>query len=167
MALVVETGAIVAGANSFNDLTALRAYATARGVTLSATDSVVEGFALDAMDYIMSREDEMAGNRVSIDQTLCYPRKCVKLFGFAVPSDSIPTNLKSAQCQLVIDRHNGVDLMPTGSGPAVKREKVGPLETEYAVGGADGTGLTPDLTAADALLDPLMDSGGGFRTVRA
>lgn len=167
MALIVETGAIVANANSFNDLAALRAYALARGVALSATDSVVEALSFKAMDYIAAQEPRMEGSRVSADQELCYPRECVTINGFDVAIDAIPKALKSAQCQLVIDAHNGIDLMPSAQGAAVKREKVGPLETEYAVGGADGTGRVPDLAAAEALLAPLYGSGGFLITERA
>lgn len=166
MALIVETGAIVADANSFNTLVELRAYALARGVTLSATDSEVEADSFKAMDYIAAQEGRMAGDRVSIDQELCYPREGVTINGFCVPSDAIPKTLKSAHAQLVIDAHNGVDLLPTGSGAVVKREKVGPLETEYAVSGSM-TGRSPELTAADALLAPLYGSGGFLITERA
>lgn len=166
MALIVETGAIVANANSFNTLSELRAYALARGVTLSADDATVEAQSFKAMDYIAAQESRMNGNRVSIDQELCYPRECVTINGFEVASDAVPKTLKSAQCQLVIDVHNGIDLMPSAQGAVVKREKVGPLETEYAVSGGM-TGRAPELTAADNLLAPLYGAGGFLITERA
>ena len=50
MALVIEDGSRVAGANSYVTLAEARAFASARGVTLSAVDATLEPFVIKAFD---------------------------------------------------------------------------------------------------------------------
>ena len=167
MALVIEDGSIVANANSFVTVAEIRAYALARGITVSATDSEVEPFAIKAMDFIESKEGQFQGSRVSAAQTLPFPRTGVYIYGNLVPDTVIPNAAKRAQLQLALDSSQGVDLMPTVSGAAVKREKVGPLETEYEVSATSGYNGQPDLQAANSWLDLLYGTGGfTLRTVR-
>jgi hypothetical protein len=61
--------------------------------------------------------------------------------------------LKDAQCQLAVDA-NLTDLMPNGIGREVVREKVDVIEVQYAEMGV--TNLQPELTRAQALLEPLL-----------
>jgi hypothetical protein len=166
MALTIETGANIAGANSFATVTEARAWATARGVTLSATDSVVESLLIRAMDYIEAQRDRYQGAKTYSDQTLQFPRTDITVDGIDVPSNTIPKEAKNAQMQLALDVHRGVDLMPTRSGQFVIRDKVGPIETEYSA--TIGATLQPSLAAADAILNPLLkDTFTGVRVIRA
>lgn len=169
MALVIEDGSIVANANSFVTVAEIRAYALARGITVSATDSEVEPHAIKAMDYIEVKEAEgrLAGSRVSAEQTLPYPRTGVYIYGVLVPDTVIPNAAKRAQLQLSLDSSQGVNLMPTITSAAVKREKVGPLETEYEVSATSGYNGQPDLQAANSWLDLLYGAASfTLRTVR-
>jgi hypothetical protein len=101
---------------------------------------------------------------------LQWPRIDVYLYGSetAFPSNSIPKELKAAQNATVVALAQGVDIMPNYSASDfVTREKVGPIETEYA----DPTkvGIVPTLTAVDSLLAPLFGStatGFALRTMR-
>lgn len=160
MALIVETGQIVEGANTYVDLTEVRAYAGARGVTVSDDDAVLSGQIINAMDYLEGFEPRFRGNRVSAAQSLSWPRKNVVVHGFDFPDDEIPNELKSAECQLVLAIANGVDLAPIAQGPAIKREKLGPLETEYDT--ASGAAPAPILRTFLLVLAPLLSGGGGF-----
>ena len=54
MSLVIEDGTGISNATSYVTAAEARTYALARGVTLSATDSVVEIQLLKAMDYLQS-----------------------------------------------------------------------------------------------------------------
>ena len=166
MALVIEDGTVVANANSFVTAAEIRSYAAARGITLSAVDAEIDPLAIKAMDYIESVEVQMQGSRTSALQYLPLPRTGMTIYGEDVGANVIPVAAKRAQMQLALDAHSGVDLMPTMSGAVVKREKVGPLETEYA-SGVDFDGQ-PTLTAANSWLDLLFGSNGAFvmRTVR-
>lgn len=164
MALVVETGTGAnPSANSFADLATLKAYLTARGIALPA-DATIEVAALEAMDYITAKEGRLQGSRVSADQPLCYPRTGVVVFGFDVAADAIPKQLVSAQCRLTADSLSGVDLMPNVTGPQMIREKIGPLDTEWAESDTSG----PTLAKAEAFLEPLYQVGGfRLKTYRA
>lgn len=167
MALVIEDGSIVANANSFVTVEEIRVYALQRGFELPAEDSKVEVFAINAMDYIFSKEEQFQGVRTSEVQELPEPRTGAYVYGKLVGSNVIPPAAKRAQLQLALDNSQGVDLMPTVTGAAVKREKVGPLETEYEVSATSGYSGQPDLQAANSWLDLLYGTSGfTLRTVR-
>jgi hypothetical protein len=169
--IVVEDGTGVANANSYQTVANARAYALQRGISLSANDDVVGAQLVNATDYLESLECEYQGKRTDCEtpQALAWPRKCVVLCCEDFPDNQIPKNLTAAQNTLVIAQHSGVNLFPNvGPSDYVIREKVGPIETEYA----DPTkaGITTRITGVDALLGPLFGSCGEvgvtLRTVR-
>lgn len=165
MAIIVEDGSIVANANSYVDLTTVRDYATLRGVTLDADDAIVEAQIVTATDYLETKE--YAGDQVDPGvQVLKWPRKNVTCDGYAIPSDSIPQQLKDAQCDLVIQQHNGVDLLPTLTDQAVKRERVDVIEVEYQDNSSSLQ--TPRIPVVDNKLKCLLKYGGVgiIRTLR-
>lgn len=162
MALTIETGAGVANADSYASVAEARAYASARGVTLSAVDGDVEILLRKACDYLDSLETEYKGSRVESDQALAWPREDVFLFDSeeAFPSTDIPDQLLRAQCQLAVDAV-ATDLQPTGTGRETLMERVeGAVEVQYAERGSGS--VTPELNKANAILGPLLKSGGGF-----
>lgn len=163
--LVVETGAIVANATSYVTLTEARSYASARGVTLSATDATLDIIAIKAMDFLESLRDSYQGEKVDASQELQFPREDVYIDGILQDSASIPSLLKKAQCQLMIEIHNGINLMPTRTTAAKKKSKVGPIETEYFA----ETPSTPNMPAVEALIEPLFktSSVGMISVIRA
>ena len=165
MALTVEDGSGVVGANSYIDVAAARAYATARGVTLPAADADVEVLLVKAMDYIESLRNRYQGERTytSVTNNLAWPRQGVYVDDEIVAHDAIPQLLKYAQAQLAMDAQTA-DLMPTGAGREVIRERVeGAVEVEYNPLGI--TNIQPVLQKAKALLAPLMMTSY-LRTVR-
>lgn len=165
MVLIVEDGSIVAGANSYVDATFIRAYADARGFDISAVSDIdLEAFAIMAMDHIEAKSYQ--GCRVQCDQPLSFPRTGVWVDNCELPSDSIPLNLKNAQCQLVVEIDGGLNLDATVTEPGVKRKKIDVLEKEY-FGNSTGAAATgPELTKVDNLLKPLLSAGSGIRTLR-
>jgi hypothetical protein len=168
MALVIENGSLVAGANSYVGVADARAFAEARASNLPVDDSEVEAALIVAMDYLESLRGEYQGKKVDpATQALQWPRTGVVLDGWQVPVDHIPQVLKFAQSQLAIEAAAGTDLMPTGDGREVIREKVDVLETEYAPGA--GGAPQPYLAKVRAFLEPLISSGGfgGIKVIRA
>lgn len=161
MALTIETGAGIAGANSYATVAQAQAYAAARALTLPAGTPAVEALLIKAADFLESLEDQFKGSRVESDQALAWPRTDVYLFDSTdmFGEDEIPVQLINAQCQLAFD---GVanTLQPTGSGREVIRTKVDVIETEYAKRGS-GT-IQPDFNKAMAILAPLLDNSSGF-----
>ncbi len=160
MALIIEDGSIVAGANSYVTLDEVKAFATARGVTLPTVDAEIEPFAVLAFDYIESFRVKYQGQKTEPSQRTEFPRSGVVVDGYYAPSTEIPWQLKSAQCQAVIEAHE-TDLMPNSS-PGVKREKVSVLEVEYQL---SSNSLTepPSFPKVDAFLAPPFRAGVGWR----
>lgn len=165
MALVIEDGSGVAGANSYIGVTAARAYASARGLSLPAADADVEVLLVKAMDYIEAFRTEFQGLKTDATQALQWPRTGATLDGYEVASDTIPTVLASAQAQLAADA-NLQELMPTGTGREVVMEKVDVISVQYAESG--DTNPQPIFTKAEALLKPLLKRGlfGPLRSLR-
>lgn len=158
MALVIEDGSgLEASANSFADLDRIKAYLSARGIAAPA-DNVIEIAAIQAMDWIKANEERLQGSRVSGSQPLPFPRTGVMLFGFEVSEFEVPYQIVEVQCQLAADSLSGVELMPNTTSAPIKREKTGPVETEFAVGAGDLN--SPHLAKAQAMLKPLCRVGG-------
>ncbi len=152
MAIVVEDGTVVTGANSYVTAAELSAYAAARSVTLV---SGAETLLIQAMDYIESLS--FIGIKWTKDQPLSWPRVDVWIDGYYQDVEDIPVQLKNGQMAvaLAIDAGNGplIDL-PRG----VKRERVGELEVEYMDG-------APSVTIArtiNANLQKLLAGGSAY-----
>jgi hypothetical protein len=163
VAIVVEDGTVVAGANSYLSLAAVRAFALARGVTLSATDATVEVQLIKAKDYIEARDAYFVGRRVSEDQVLCWPR-----YAPSVRSDQVPAKIKDAQGFLVMADFAGVVVLPTGASLEpfpVTKKKVGPLEKSYAVPDGAQVQTWPVVPAAEACLAYYYKSSGAVLSV--
>lgn len=159
MALTVEDGTGVAGANSYASLATLRAYASARGVTLPADDAALEAFALLGMDYLEGLRGRYQGAKTDPTQPLQWPRYPVVIDGADFPSDAIPVELVNALCRLCIEQHAGVDLSPTRTGAFIIEDTTGPITTKYSEKLGGGAGSPPDMPAVDALLSPLLTVG--------
>lgn len=160
MALIVEDGTGVANANSYADLTTLRAYALARGVTLSADDAVLEAQATNAMDYL----DTKGLGLLSLSFPLDNDKLCNR-----VPLAETLARLSQAQGQLCMEQHVGVDLSPTRTDAFVTEETVGPITTKYSDRIGGGAGTDPMMLTVDSLLKPLLRACGQpglFQTVR-
>ena len=133
MTITVETGAIVAGANSYVTELELTSYATDRSVTLSGG---AESLLIKANDYLETLN--FKGNRYTKEQSLSWPRSNVYIDGFSVDVDEIPSDLKTAQLALALEIDAGNDpLAPVER--ATKKEKVDVIEVEYMDGTRDST----------------------------
>ena len=150
MAIIVENGSIVANANSYVSAADLTAYATARGITLTADEDIL---LIKAMDYIESLNYQ--GIKKTIDQPLQWPRAYVWLDSYYFPTDQIPSQLKNGQMQTAIAIDQGNDPLDVVA-PQVKREKVDVIEIEYM----DGTNAVNIVKAINAMLYKLLVGGG-------
>lgn len=163
MALVIEDGSQVSGANSYVTVAEARTFATARGVTLSAVDADVEVLAFQAMDYLEALRSSFKGYKVSDIQALQWPREDVYIDDYYFDSDDIPQELKNAQCQLMMDAVD-TTLQGNSGGRTVTKEKVDVIEVEYSAMGA--TTDQPIFSKANAFLAPLLIRSGNLGTVR-
>lgn len=166
MTLIIEDGSGVANANSYVTVAEYRAYATPRGVSLPVADAEVETQLILACDYLESLS--WLGMPTYDDQALAWPRDEIRIGCSLIADDVIPNKIKLAQMQLAIQVNAGIDLLPSiagGSSGAIIKEKVGPLETEYA---APFVGTQPYFRAVNVLLAAYVGSSGfgQFRTSR-
>lgn len=151
MAIIVEDGTVVTGANSYISEAELTAYATARGVTLSGD---TEQLLIKAMDYIESLD--FIGLKYVISQPLQWPRWGVVIDGYYEQVEDIPQLLKDGLAEVAIAIDNGED--PLADIARVKTKvKVGPISTEYAPG--QSTSIVRRID--NKLYKILKGSGGG------
>ena len=168
MALVVEDGSGVTGATSYISLVNARAFATARGKTLSSVDATAEAALIKAMDVIESYRARFQGFKVDKDQALQWPRSGVVVDGFPVDDDEIPACLPLAQAALAIEAQT-TELFSNSDGRQIVRERVeGAVEIQYSESGSSTP--QPSFGLAESLLAPLFGSTSEsslfLRTVR-
>jgi hypothetical protein len=159
MAIVVEDGTIVSGANSYASESELTTRASARGITLTAANGTPEQILLKSMDFIESQN--YAGSKLTKAQVLQWPRAGVYVDGFLVEDDEIPVELKIAQMETALSIDAGVNPLST-LGRETRREKVGDIEVEYVPGSKD----SPDIRAISAYLDKLLVNGANVGVVQ-
>lgn len=164
MALTVEDGSIVSGADTYVTLAEYQAYGAGIGWTLRDTDAEDEIDLRRAFQGI-NRNWEYAGEPVDLDtQVGAWPRYIVRnRWEYVVPSSTVPQKVKDAQCELAYLIKGGLDVFATITGTvSMERVKAGPVESEEEYLG----GLSrPRLVAVDALLRPYLLAGYGQRAV--
>ena len=160
MALIIEDGSVIAGAESFATVAELDTYATKRGVTNDGTETAKEQALRKASDYLFMLEEGLQGWRVDSTQELIYPRTDVVINGFSHDSGDIPNTLKNAQIEMALYELNTGSLQPDGAGKDAKVEEVGSLKVEYfeTAGGA----VIPLPTKALSYLRPLTNQTSGL-----
>lgn len=173
MTLIVEDGSIVPGAESLCSVSFADTHLGNFGFTLWATMSTNEKEqALRRANLYMQQVYRLrwAGFRTSILQTLDWPRSYVPRkdatsggvlgsygdYRLDYPSDEVPNEIQQACAKLAYKAASG-DLAPD-IGQAKTRVKVGPIETEYAVGSVQYTRFRE----IDNLLTPFLKMGSGM-----
>jgi hypothetical protein len=131
MALVHETGAGLADAESFCSVAFADARHTAFGNSAwTGADSVKEAALRKATAYMeQSYRERWTGCRVNSTQALSWPRYSVVVDGYSVDSDIVPADIANACADLAL-KAAAADLNADITR-AVVRKKIGPLETEY------------------------------------
>jgi hypothetical protein len=166
MALTVEDGSGIEGADAFITVEAADAYhASRRNAAWTAEVEAKEAAIVVASAYIYQRwGGRLKGRRVTANQGLSFPRENVyDRDGYAVTG--IPLLLRAAVAEYALRALTG-ELMPdpvvdeTGASLASRREKVGPLEEEYSYVNAMGQ-LFRRFPAADRLMQDFVHNGGG------
>lgn len=160
--IVVETGVIVIGANSYISAAGLATYADERGVTIAA--AAPEDLLIEAMDYIESLE--FIGDQYTEDQALVWPRSgAVKKKHWYYDSNEIPQALIDGLCEVAL-------AIDAGNSPIANidrttiREKVGPVEVEYKAGSSSSTVVKKINTKLNELL-VAGSSGVQFKVSKA
>lgn len=146
MALVIEDGSGVAGANSYVTFQDYSDWATARGITLEHVNQQehIEQHIIRAMDYFENLN--FLGRKATDTQPLQWPRTEVVIDSYSVNSDTIPQQVKNAVYEITKSIDDGDFYLDPVSRETIK-EKVGDLEVTYS----STTGMkrmTPSITTA-------------------
>lgn len=175
MALIVETGQGVAGANTFADVAYADAYFAASGETgWTGENAAKEAALVRAGRYLNGLR--WIGDKVDrVHQAMCWPRYIVPLpgssggiyLGYAYancwPSNEIPEAVKQAQCEAALRYLAGTEMLPDlERGGQVVMERVDIITTQYASGAPAGTRFL----AVEALLRPFLKSSASVDLVR-
>lgn len=168
MTLVVETGAIVAGAESFASVAQFKTYSTNFGFSYTTLSDAQIEVALRQATRYLTQEFRMRwkGIRVNAAQALDWPRSGVNTeptsIGsrwaayYLVPNDIVPTEVVNACIIMAQKASAGTDLFPDGTQKTIQ-ETVGPITTKYA----DGSPQRVQYDAVESLLAVLLTSVGG------
>jgi hypothetical protein len=172
MALVVEDGTARADAESYCSVAAADTYHANRGNTVWAalTQTVKEQCLRKATDYLVAiYRNAWDGYRKTTTQALDWPRFMVPikdnflLYGFGqiyYDDASVPAGVQNGCAELALKVAGGTELAPD-LGPEVLREKVGPIETDYA----QGARQTTRFYAVENMLQPYLAGGASSRKV--
>lgn len=126
MAIIIEDGSIVSGANSYASVIDLNNYATETGVLISGDTAELLA---EAKRYVETLR--FIGRKSTKDQTMQWPRYGAMIDGFHVETNEIPQSLISLQCEVALSIDAGVNPLSV-VGRATKKEKVGDIEVEYS-----------------------------------
>ena len=163
MAIVIEDGTIVAGANSYQSLVDAQAFLTDIGLTDPAIDDAA---LIRAYYYVNGFEDRYQGQRISADQTGSFPRSGVCVNGFPLANDAIPSQLIQAQAYSAFYEAQTPGItQPNGNGATVTHEEVtGAVAVDYADSGISSGSF--NISAVDSLLIQLFGFASFNRVVR-
>ena len=168
MALVIETGSVVTGADSFISYADAKSLADKLDMPFTVEETEGEPILRAAYDYLVQEyEEAVQGLRVSKDQTGIFPRKKVSTFGFDIGIDEIPQTLINAQVAAASDIYQGNSPYQASDGKEVASEQVSVLSTSYFQSGSDGA--QGELTLAYRYMKPLLENsleGAGFNVWR-
>ena len=137
MAFVVETGAGVPNANSYASVSDADSYVADRGITgwSTLTNTIKQQALIKATDYLEATyRDAWKGNRITVTQTLSWPRTNVIIDGFLLDANAIPFAVEYACIEMALRASTGETLI-ADQGQKVKREKIDVIEIDAATHG--------------------------------
>lgn len=158
MALIVEDGTGMATAEAYVSLADANTRHTAMGnAAWTGADSVKEAAIRRATAYMeQAYRNRWKGTRLFREQALSWPRYGAEADGWVIPSTEVPADVANACADLALRAL--ADDLNADQSRAVKREKVGPLETEYA----DYAPLGVQFRAVDMALSAYLKGGAAM-----
>lgn len=177
MALTVETGAGVAGADSYDTVANISAYWEKRqhiaiGRTwTAATDPEKEGAAREATAYLDARYGgRYRGTKKSATQGLLWPRlgddggDVLDPDGFALAA--VPVQLKAALAEIAARAVSGALSPDIPIEGRIKTHKVGDVQVTFDTGanqaGGAATAIDRTIGIVDAIMAPILDADGSW-----
>lgn len=138
MALIVEDGSIVAGANTYLTIAEADTILDDKFGIVPTTALTEKDLKL-AAQYLESFRTQYLGQQVSPStQTLEWPRVDVLINCVLQASDEIPEELKVAQALAAYEESLGNTLQPTTSGQSITQKSIaGQISVSYSDNGLD------------------------------
>lgn len=134
MALVIEDGSIVPGAESYATAAELVTYAANFGRTIpddvSAQETLLRRAALQ-MESLPWK-----GQATYSTQALAWPRGGVCRQRWEIPSNVVPPQIKAGQMALATEIHADDQVDPATKQGAIVEDTVGPITTKFAAASA-------------------------------
>lgn len=138
MALIVEDGTGKEDAESYLSVAAADTYFTGRGAPAAwtALDTAKKEAALRYASQALDGMFEWRGVMQTTSQALSWPRSGAYDFegGRSYPTGAVPERVMQATCELALLHLTSPLNTSYDRGGAVRKEKVGPIETEYEAG---------------------------------
>lgn len=161
MSLVTETGTGSPTAESYITVAAADARHAAFGnAAWSGADAVKEAALRRATAYMeQAYRTRWVGARATSTQALSWPRFNAIVDGCFIPSASVPVEVANACADLALKSLSTE--LAADTERAIIREKVGPLETEYAASSPQGTRYR----AVDMALAPFLKGSSAMATL--
>lgn len=161
MALVVETGAIVTGADSYVARADYITYASTLGVTIT-DDETTDVKLRKAAEFIDSHEPNLKGSKVDKEQPRSFPRIGFSAEGFYWNSNEIPRQVTLAQMAIALDLEAGIDIYNPPTNPNLAKKSVevdGAVKVEYAIDNNSPMKVNRSSTAT-AIMNTLLKNSG-------
>lgn len=166
MAITVEDGSVVSGADAFVSVATADNYHTNHGNTdwanaLNADKEIAIRRATTFLSSAYSWAGDKVGGRA---QSLAWPRTDVyDREGDLVANDEVPQEVVNATCELALR-----ELVTPGTltpdivlADKVKREKADDIEVEYANTATSASASIPMISAVNNLISGLLATGSG------
>jgi len=157
MSLIVEDGAGLSNSESYISVADAETRLGNLGDTTFAalaTDALREQALRKATEYMEQRfRSRWRGTRLLRAQALSWPRYGAVVDGWDIDSDEVPSAVANACADLAL--LTLTETLNPSLTQAVIREKVGPLETEYA----PGSSARPHWSAVEQALSPFLKFG--------
>lgn len=164
MTLTVETGTGSSASEAYASVSQADTRLAALGMaTWAALSTAEKEQALRRATAYMEQAyaDRWRGTRLLRDQALSWPRYGVEAYGHYYDSTSVPAVIVTACIDLALKAATS-DLNPDLTRTTI-REKVGPIETEYAPNAPEATRYR----SIDQALAPFFKGGGAVALIRA
>lgn len=162
MALTVEDGSIVSGANSYISEAEYQSWADARFAadrsTAPANDTEAERLILRAMDYFETLS--FIGLKSDENQPLQWPRDFAAIDGYSVESNEIPSEVKNSLYELSYAEEQS-EGMSSNIERTTTSESIGPISVSYSSSSSRSV-----LVQASASLRKILKMGGGLSVRR-
>lgn len=159
MALIIEDGTIVDGANSFATAAELVIYADDYGLSIPVATADQERLLRRAA--LQMQALSWKGEIVSAAQSLSWPR----MNAYIAPANAIPNAVKQGQMALAAEIYEDDQTPATSEKGPIVSETVGPLSTTY--GAAQSWQLRPAATRQSyANFGPYLQAANQVRLAR-